>query len=161
MTAPFRIAPARVSDLADVAALFRAYAESLPVDLSHQGFADELERLPGAYAPPKGTLLLARAADGTALGVIGLRPLTEDGVAEVKRLYVRPQARGLGLGRALVAALLEEAARLGHREVRLDTLPHMESAIALYRSFGFAPVAPYGSYPFEGLLCFGRRLAPA
>jgi ribosomal protein S18 acetylase RimI-like enzyme len=79
-------------------------------------------------------------------------------VAEIKRLYVVRHGRGLGVGKALVSAILKEAGRLGYREIKLDTLPHMTQAIALYRGFGFAPIAPYGSFPYPDLLCFGRAL---
>ncbi len=103
--------------------------------------------------------MLAHRNDGTALGCIALRPLTET-VGEVKRLYVQPEVRGGGLGKALVGAILIEAARLGYREVVLDTLQHMHGAIALYRSFGFVPIPPYGTHPYEGLVCFGKALAP-
>jgi putative acetyltransferase len=155
----FTVAPAGPADLADVAALFRAYSAALAVDLGPQGFEAELAELPGAYVPPRGALLLARDQDGNALGCIALRPLTEV-VCEVKRLYVRPEARGTGLGKALVAAALDEAARLGYREIKLDTLEHLQAAIALYRSFGFAPIPPYGTHPYEGLVCLGKTLAP-
>ena len=152
-----RIAPAGEADFAQVASLFGQYAASLPVDLNRQGFAEEIAHLPGPYAPPAGALLLAfRNSD--VLGCIALKRLTPE-VAEIKRLYVVQQGRGLGVGKALVAAILKEAARLGYREIKLDTLPHMIQAIALYRSFGFAPIAPYGSFPYPGLLCFGRALA--
>lgn len=150
------IAPAGEEDFAEVASLFRQYAAALPVDLNAQGFAQEIAHLPGPYAPPGGALLLARRGDNV-LGCIALKQLSPT-VAEIKRLYVVGQGRGLGLGKALVTAILEEAARLGYRELKLDTLPHMAPAIALYRSFGFAPVAPYGSFPYPGLICFGRHL---
>jgi GNAT superfamily N-acetyltransferase len=152
-----RIATAGESDLAAAASLFRQYAASLPVDLNAQGFADEIAHLPGPYAPPDGALLVAHK-DSEVLGCIAFKRLAP-GVAEIKRLYVVQQGRGLGVGKALVAAILEEAERLGYREIKLDTLPHMVQAIALYRSCGFAPIAPYGSFPYPGLLCFGRILA--
>jgi GNAT superfamily N-acetyltransferase len=155
----FTVAPAGPADLADVAALFRAYAAALPLDLGPQGFDHELADLPGAYAAPQGALLLARDQDGAALGCIALRPLTET-ACEVKRLFVRPDGRGGGTGKALVGAILIEAAWLGYREVVLDTLQHMHGAIALYRSFGFARIPPYGTHPYEGLVCFGKTLAP-
>jgi putative acetyltransferase len=155
----FSVAPAGPADLANVAALFRAYAAALAVDLGPQGFEAELAELPGAYVAPSGTLLLARDQDGNALGCIALRPLAEV-VCEVKRLYVRPEARGTGLGKALVGTALDEAARLGYRKIKLDTLEHMQAAIALYRSFGFAPIASYGTHPYEGLVCLGKKLAP-
>jgi GNAT superfamily N-acetyltransferase len=154
---PFTIAPAEPDDLPDAAALFRAYAAALDVDLCFQGFERELAELPGAYAPPQGTLLLARGEDGAALGCVALRPLSE-GACEMKRLYLLPGARGTGLGRALVAAVLAEATRLGYREIKLDTLPQLKEAIALYRGFGFRPVAPYGDHPYEGTICFGKAL---
>jgi GNAT superfamily N-acetyltransferase len=151
-----RITPAGEADFVQVASLFGQYAASLPVDLDAQGFAEEIAHLPGPYAPPEGALLLARK-DGGALGCIALKRLGP-GVAEIKRLYVVQQGRGLGVGKALVAAILKEAAMLGYREIKLDTLPHMTQAIVLYRGFGFAPIAPYGSFPYPGLLCFGRFL---
>ena len=151
-----RIAPAGEGDFAQVASLFRDYAASLPVDLDAQGFADEIAHLPGPYAPPSGALLLARQGGGV-LGCIALKRLAP-GVAEIKRLYVAKQGRGLGVGKALVAAILQEAERLGYREIKLDTLPHMAPAIALYRSFGFVAIAPYGSFPYPGLICLGRAL---
>ena len=159
MTGDFslRIAAAGEADFAQVASLFGQYAASLPVDLNRQGFAEETAHLPGPYAPPDGALLLA-CRDGDVLGCIALKRLAP-GVAEIKRLYVVQQGRGLGVGKTLVTAILIEAARLGYREIKLDTLPHMTQAIALYRGFGFAPIAPYGSFPYPGLLCFGRSLA--
>ena len=152
-----QIAPAGEADFAKIASLFRQYAAGLPVDLDRQGFADEIAHLPGPYALPDGALLIARK-DREVLGCIALKRL-EPGVAEIKRLYVVPQGRGLGVGKALVTAILGEAARLNYREIKLDTLPRMASAIALYRRFGFEPIAPYGSFPYPGLLCFGRTLA--
>jgi putative acetyltransferase len=154
MMRPFTIAPAETGELADAAALFRAYAAALDVDLGFQGFEQELADLPGAYAPPQGALLLARGEDD-ALGCIALRRLDES-ACEMKRLYVRPAARGTGLGRALIAAALAEATRLGYREITLDTLPQLDAAIALYRSFGFQLIPPYGDHPYEGTLCFGK-----
>jgi ribosomal protein S18 acetylase RimI-like enzyme len=102
-------------------------------------------------------LLLARDPAGEALGCIALKPLC-DGACEIKRLYVRPQARGLGLGRALAVAVIDAAERIGYREIKLDTLESMTSAIALYRGLGFEPIPDYGTTPYPGLLCFGKRL---
>jgi GNAT superfamily N-acetyltransferase len=155
MMRPFTIAAAETGDLADAAALFRAYAAGLDVDLRFQGFEQELADLPGAYAPPQGALLLARGENDGALGCIALRRL-DASACEMKRLYVRPAARGTGLGRALVAAVLAEATRLGYREMKLDTLPRLDAAVALYRGFGFQPIPPYGDHPYEGTLCFGK-----
>lgn len=157
--ANFIVRPAEAPELSDIEALFRAYAAGLPVDLSAQGFDRELAELPGAYAPPKGALLIARGGDGAALGCIALRPLSES-ACEVKRLFVRPQARGTGVGKALVAAIIDAAAGIGYREIKLDTLDHMQGAVRLYRSFGFAPIPSYGTHPYEGLVCFGKTLDP-
>ena len=143
-------------ELTATAALFRAYAASLNIDLAPQGFADELAALPGPYAPPQGAILLAKQGDHV-LGCIALKQLAP-GIAEIKRLYVRPQARGQGVAKALVDALLKEAAELGYHEVKLDTLPQMETAIALYKSFGFADIPPYGSHPYPGLVTLGKNL---
>lgn len=153
---PFTISDAGRGDVADIADLFRAYCASLPVDLAPQGFGQELKELPGAYALPAGVLLIARTADGAPLGCIALRRIDE--ICELKRLYVVPPARGAGLGRALVAAATERARRAGHREIKLDTLPGMAAAIALYEKSGFTPIATYGSHPYPGLICLGKVL---
>ena len=154
----FIIAPARSAiELTSAAALFRAYAKALPVDLAPQGFSAELNSLPGPYAPPSGELLLAKRGDHV-LGAVALKALEPPLVAEIKRLFVRPQARKIGAGKALVAAILEIARARGYREVKLDTLPSMEGAIALYRSFGFVPIPPYGSHPYPGLVTLGLQL---
>jgi GNAT superfamily N-acetyltransferase len=154
----FAILPARSAiELTSAAALFRAYAKALPVDLAPQGFSQELASLPGVYAPPAGELLLAKRGDHV-LGCIALKPLEPPAVAEIKRLFVRPQARGRGVGKALIEAALITAERLGYGEVKLDTLPEMESAIALYKAAGFAPIPPYGSHPYPGLVTLGRVL---
>ncbi|MFC0388105.1 GNAT family N-acetyltransferase [Muricoccus vinaceus] len=160
LAAPFRIAPvATGADLADVAGLFRAYAASLGVDLGYQGFEEEVAGLPGRYAPPPGALLLARGPAGEVLGCAALRPMAADGCCEMKRLYVSPAGRGMGLGRALVKAVLLEGARIGYREMRLDTLPFMAAAIALYHSAGFVPVPAYYDTPVAGTVFLGRSLA--
>jgi ribosomal protein S18 acetylase RimI-like enzyme len=157
----FRIAPVRdAADLDATVALFRAYAAALPIDLAYQGFEAELAALPGPYAAPTGELLLARNDSGAAVGCVGLRRLGPSGVCEMKRLYVDPAARGAGLGEALVAAIIAAAERLGYREMRLDTLPSMAGALALYRRAGFAPTAPYYDTPVAGTLFMRRDLAP-
>jgi ribosomal protein S18 acetylase RimI-like enzyme len=145
------------ADLDVVAHLFRAYAAALGVDLAYQDFETELATLPGKYASPAGALLIARDTQGAPLGCVGLRPMTVEGCCEMKRLYVSPSARGLGLGRALFQAILAEAERLGYREIRLDTLPTMTEAIALYRNAGFEPIAPYYDTAPAGTI-FMRRL---
>lgn len=144
-------------DLAEIATLFRAYAASLEVDLAYQGFEAELAALPGKYAPPTGRLLLARAPDGTPIGCAALRPL-DAAICEMKRLYVAPAGRGRGLGAQLVQALLREAEAIGYREIRLDSLPSMGTAIALYRRHGFEEMAPYYDTPVAGTVFLRRRL---
>jgi ribosomal protein S18 acetylase RimI-like enzyme len=130
-------------DLKVVARLFESYAATLPVDLAYQDFAQELAGLPGKYSSPTGALLLARDADGSALGCVALRGLSLPGCCEMKRLYLEPAARGRGLGRALTVAVIEEAKLLGYDELRLDTLASMTAAQALYRQLGFEVIAPY------------------
>jgi putative acetyltransferase len=131
------------ADLETVRALFRAYAASLPFSLAFQGFEAELAGLPAPYVPPGGCLLLARHDQFTA-GVVGLKPLA-DGIVEIKRLYVVPEARGQGLGKRLAERAIAEARAKGYARVRLDThRPSMGAAIALYRSLGFSEIPPYG-----------------
>src|SRR5215207_3431052 len=102
-----------------------------------QNFEAEMEAMPGKYAPRAGELLLARDRGGTPMGCVGLRPLDAHGCCEMKRLYVLPEGRGSGLGRKLIDAVVREAERIGYHEMRLDTLPSMAGAIALYRKLGF------------------------
>ena len=153
------IAAAESRDVAEIAELFRAYEAHIGVDLSYQGFADELATLPGKYAPPRGQLLIARDASGTAIGCVALRPMETPGCCEMKRLFVSSQGRGLGLGRALTEAVIAEARKLGYAELRLDTLPSMREAIELYRKLGFAPIAPYYAAR-EGTLFMALSLRP-
>jgi ribosomal protein S18 acetylase RimI-like enzyme len=144
------------ADVALARELFREYAAQLGVDLCFQGFEQELAGLPGAYAPPSGRLMLARAG-GAPAGCVALRALGPD-VCEMKRLYVRPAFRGLGLGRDLVAAILSEARQAGYARMRLDTLPSMAAAQAMYRRFGFEPIAPYCDNPVPGTVYMECRL---
>lgn len=162
----FSIAQAtQPEDIAAVADLFRSYAASLPVDLGYQGFAAELAGLPGKYAPPEGALLLARNLSGVATGCVALRRLDapdahEAKLCEMKRLFVAPEARGSGLGRALAEAIIAKARARGYREMRLDSLPSMGAAIALYRRLGFEEIAPYYATPIAGTTFMALRLAP-
>jgi GNAT superfamily N-acetyltransferase len=138
--------------------LFRAYAESLPFSLDFQGFQAELAGLPASYHPPAGCLLIARR-ESAPVGVVGLKPLAP-GIAEIKRLYVVPAARGAGLGRALAERAIAEAWAKGYGCLRLDThRPSMAGAMALYRSLGFVEIPPYGP-DLDGEIAFFEKRLP-
>jgi ribosomal protein S18 acetylase RimI-like enzyme len=157
----FALIPARgADDLAAVIALFADYAASLDVDLYREGFEDEVAALPGDYAAPAGEILVARGPAGVALGCVALRPLS-DGECEIKRLYVRPEGRGGGLGRALMTAIIAAAERRGYAQIKLDTLPSLDAAIALYLALGFRPIPPYAPILYPGQLFFAKALTAA
>lgn len=144
-------------DLDTVRALLHEYQALLGVDLCFQGFAAEVDGLPGGYARPAGRLLLAfRAA--TPVGCVALRPTEVAGRCELKRLFVRPDARGSRIGAALVARILSEARSAGYTEVVLDTLPSMTVAQRLYEQAGFSEIAPYCVNPVAGTRYLGLRL---
>jgi ribosomal protein S18 acetylase RimI-like enzyme len=153
------ITPAAPDDLPALRALLREYAAGLGLHVCFQTFERELAELPGQYAPPAGRLLVARDGDRLA-GCVALRPLP-NGAGELKRLYVRPAARGTGLGRQLAARIIEEATAIGYAHLFLDTLPTMTEAAGLYRSLGFRPVAPYLETPVPEAVCMALALAPA
>jgi GNAT superfamily N-acetyltransferase len=156
----FQIRPVRSpADLAATADLFKAYAAALGIDLGYQDFAAELATLPGKYAAPAGELLLARDMHSEPLGCVGVRPIEPDGCCEMKRLYVSPKTRGMGVGQALVDCIIGEALAIGYREMRLDTLPTMSAAISLYGKAGFTPMPAYYDTPIAGTLFFARQLA--
>ncbi len=128
--------------------LFLRYAESLDFDLGFQQFDDELDALPGDYAPPDGCLILAED-DGKWAGCVALRCL-EDDICEMKRLYVLPDFQGRGIGRILAQAVIDEARTKGYAKMRLDTVESMHAARALYVSLGFYAIEPYRYNPIDG-----------
>jgi putative acetyltransferase len=141
-----------------VRTLFNEYAASLGFDLCFQDFDRELRELPGDYAPPDGCLLLARDGD-KAQGCVALRKIDMQ-TCEMKRLFVRPEARGRKLGRKLAGAVIAEARRIGYLRMRLDTIPSMSEAVALYRTLGFKETAPYRHNPISGAIFMELELAP-
>jgi ribosomal protein S18 acetylase RimI-like enzyme len=147
----------READLDAARALFREYTAALDFDLDFQDIEEELAALPGPYARPEGIILLAEVDDAPA-GVVALKPLDTPGVCEMKRLYVRPQYRGRGLGRALGTAILEAARRLGYETMRLDTVASMTPARELYRSLGFEERPPYYHNPLDDVVYMERAL---
>ena len=158
MNAPaLSITPARAeSDIALVRELFVEYAESIGIDLEYQGFSAELAGLPGKYASPSGELLIAWV-NGEAGGCVALRAL-DRATLEMKRLYVRPAARGIGLGKRLVEAAISFARQHAYAELRLDTLATMVPARALYRSLGFIEIPPYGAAHVQDTCFYGLSL---
>jgi putative acetyltransferase len=136
--------------------LFEEYQSTIGADLCFQGFAEELEGLPAMYGPPGGHLLIAWR-EGRAVGCVGLRPL-EPGVCEMKRLYVRPEARGIGLGRELASAIVQRARAGGYSTMVLDTLRSMVEARVIYRSLGFLQRAPYYANPQPDVAFMELRL---
>ena len=131
--------------------LFLEYGNSLGFSLCFQSFDEELAGLPGKYAPPEGTLLLARYGDEAA-GCVALRKL-EPGIGEMKRLYLRDKFRGRGLGRILAELIIAEARMIGYQKIRLDTVgPRMQDAVVLYRKLNFKEIAPYCSNPIAGAM---------
>ncbi len=157
---PAALRAAMPEDIERVRALFQEYAQWLKVDLCFQGFDRELAGLPGAYAPPRGRLVVA-GGPGEAFGCIALRPLGAPALAdvgEVKRLYVQPSHRGEGWGRRLAEALIADARAIGYRELKLDTLEFMADAKRLYATLGFRACAPYYDNPLPGVVYMSLAL---
>lgn len=147
------IDPVQSADLGDVRRLFREYEAAIGIDLCFQGFEEELASLPGRYAGPRGALFIARDA-GEPVGCVGLRPMADQDICEMKRLYVRAKRRGTGLGRQLIDCALEAARLAGYRAMRLDTLENMTAAQRLYRELGFREIPAYYPNPLPGVKYF-------
>lgn len=147
-----------VEDLSATTLLFKAYAQSLGIDLTFQDFTTEISSMPGKYAPPTGCLLIARSPTGSPVGCVGLRPLPRLSITtcEMKRLYVDPEARGLKLGTALAEAVISEARMLGYKAIVLDTLASMHAARKLYESLGFEEIEAYYETPVKDETVFLR-----
>jgi ribosomal protein S18 acetylase RimI-like enzyme len=145
------------TQIAQVRDLFLEYAQSLGFSLCFQSFDQELAGLPGDYAPPDGCLLLAEF-EGQQAGCVALHKL-DGNICEMKRLYLRPQFRGKGLGRALAETIIAEARILGYQRMRLDTVePVMRDAVAMYRRLGFQEIAPYCQNPIAGAMYMELKL---
>ena len=151
-----QIRPSTPLDIPEVRAMLREYLDWIGLDLAFQEIDEELAGLPGDYAPPRGALFVVPEAN-RLVAMIGLRPL-EGTISEMKRLFVRPEARGRGLAKQLIAHVLDEARRLGYSEIRLDTLPMMGDAQALYAAMGFADIEAYYETPIAGTRFMALRL---
>ncbi len=136
--------------------LFIEYAKYLAIDLDFQNFKEELNTLPGNYAPPEGCILLAYSK-GKIAGCVALRKFQDD-ICEMKRLYVRPKYRGEDIGKALSEEIIHKAKEIGYKYMRLDTLPFMKEAIMLYSNLGFKEITSYRYNPFDGAKFFQLKL---
>lgn len=146
----------REDDIEIIRELFLEYFDWLDNDACFENFEDEVTELPGEYVPPEGQILLARE-DDWPIGCVALRKFQE-GVCEMKRLYVRDDYKGKGIGKTLIVRLIEEARNLGYKKMVLDTLPFMQQAIHLYQAFGFKEIDAYGDHPVEGAIYMEMEL---
>ncbi|MEZ5422690.1 MAG: GNAT family N-acetyltransferase [Pyrinomonadaceae bacterium] len=146
--------PAQIDDARSI---FREYEKWLGLDLCFQNFEEELRTLPGKYASPEGRLILVYK-DGELAGGIALRKI-EEGICEMKRLYLRENARGSGIGKSLIENVIAEARKIGYKKMRLDTFPpKMAKAVSLYESHGFYEIPPYYDNPYDGVLYMEKVL---
>jgi N-acetylglutamate synthase-like GNAT family acetyltransferase len=146
----------KAPDIEPAKELVRKYVRSLNIDLSFQGIEKELEDFPAKYAEPDGTFLIAKDGD-RIIGCVGLKRL-DDGICEMKRLYVLDEYKGKGKGKELVSAIIEEAKVKSYKKMRLDTLEKMNAAQGLYLSFGFHPIKPYVYNPISGAVFMEKNL---
>lgn len=133
-----------------------AYSGFLGIDLAFQGFSNELESLKEMYSSPTGCMILAEASN-KVVGAVGLRYLS-DGVAEMKRMFVLPEFQGHGIGNSLVIEVLKQAKRLGYHSVKLDSIPELDSALALYTKHGFSPIKSYRYNPHPSAIFMERMI---
>ncbi|HVW97004.1 MAG TPA: GNAT family N-acetyltransferase [Mucilaginibacter sp.] len=152
------ITAASVSDFEKARTLFKEYAQSLPFDLSYQDFEKELDTLNTQYNKPDGALLLFILPDNNAAGCVGVRKFSE-GIAELKRLYVKPDHRNLKIGKTLLETAIAIARHLNYAYMRLDSVPGQSKAQELYKQFGFYEIPPYRYSPVEGTIFFEKILA--
>lgn len=145
------------SDYATAKKLFLEYAEQLGVDLSFQDFHTEIENVKTAYSAPSGAIILARNSSGTAVGCFAIRRF-EDSIGELKRMYLRKEFQGQGVGKMMIAKSLDVARQLGYKKLRLDTLPTMHAAIKLYNQCGFYEIPAYRYNPIGGTRYFEIQL---
>jgi ribosomal protein S18 acetylase RimI-like enzyme len=143
-------------DIESAKQLFLEYAKSLNFDLCFQGFDEELKNLPGDYSPPEGELLLAYS-EGKLAGCVAFHKFEND-ICEMKRLFLRSEFRGQGIGRQLTVRVIDDAKKIGYKKMRLDTLPAMKEAIQLYKDLGFNEINPYRYNPIEGVCYMGLEL---
>lgn len=149
--------PTGKGQIEEARSIFREYEQWLGMSLCFQSFEEELATLPGKYSPPEGRLYLARI-DGETIGCIGLRKI-EEGICEMKRLYLRESARGKGVGVALIEKIISDAQEIGYEKMRLDTYPpKMGKAVGLYESHGFYAIPAYYHNPHEGVLFMEKKL---
>ena len=142
------------------ALLFKEYADSLDFTLSFQDFEKELGILPKMYGAPTGALLLVEL-NGEYVGAVGLRQIENPSTCEIKRMYIKPEFQGKGIGKSLMEQILSMARTLQYKTVKLDTLgPKMPAAVGLYKSFGFIETLPYNFNPHQGVLYFEKNLVP-
>ena len=146
----------QTDDIPEVRAMLREYVAWIGVDLAFQEIDEEIADLPGDYDEPGGALLVADE-NHHLIGMIALRPLSGS-ICEMKRLWVRPEGRGRGVAKELVAQILDRARHLNYDEIRLDTLPMMTDAQSLYESIGFHDIAPYYKTPITGTRFMAKRL---